>query len=146
MHFNRSRIFVLVAVFVSVLLITILASPQYYKSELKPPPPSEPESPTYIPADTLEIPARVQPTVPVTAEDYLGEKEYAADLRTPSNIKTEAVYDPASGMYVIRTLVGDREIVTPYMMTAEEYNNMMMRRDLFGYFTEKNLEDRKSVV
>lgn len=140
MHFSRSQFIILAAVFVFVLMIRILASPQYYKSELKPPPPSEPESPSYMPADTLELPARVQPTVPVSAEDYMGQKEYAADLRNPSNIKTEAVYDPETGMYVLRTLIGDREIVTPYMMTAEEYNNMMMRRDLFGYFTERNRE------
>lgn len=140
MHFTRSQFSILAAVFVSVLLVTVLASPQYYKSELNPPPPSEPESPTYMPADTLELPARVQPTIPSDADDYLGKNEYAADLRTPSNIKTEAVYDPESGMYVLRTLIGDREIVTPYMMTAEEYNNMMMRRDLFGYFSERNRE------
>ena len=112
MHFTRSQFSILAAVFVSVLLVTVLARPQYYKSELNPPPPSEPESPTYMPADTLELPARVQPTIPSTADDYLGKNEYAADLRTPSNIKTEAVYDPESGMYVLRTLIGDREIVT----------------------------------
>jgi len=140
MHFTRSLFFVIAAVFLSVLLGTILASPQYYKSELKPPPPAEPSSPVSQPGDTLLLPARVQPTIPSDADDYMGSKEYAADLRDPSNIKTEAVYDPESGMYVIRTLVGDREIVTPYMMTAEEYNNMVMRRDMFGYFTERNRE------
>lgn len=125
---------------ITVIVLTLLAWPQYYKSELKPPPPTPPETPTYLPADTLLLPAAVSPTVPTSADDYLQTKEYAADLRDPSNIKTEAVYDPAAGMYVIRTTLGDKEIVSPYMMTAEEYNNMMMRRDMFGYFNQRNGE------
>jgi cell surface protein SprA len=82
----------------------------------------------------------VQPTVPVTADDYLRNKEYAADLRDPSNIKTEAVYDPATGMYVLRTRLGDKDIVTPYMMTPDEYNNMMTRHDMFSYFNQRNAD------
>ena len=140
MHFNRSQWFVLAAVFLAVFISTLIAAPQYKKSELKPPPPAEPESPSYMPSDTLLLPARVQPTVPRTAEDYMGTAEYAADLRNPSNIRTEAVYDPEAGMYVIHTYLGDREIVTPYMMTGEQYSNMMMRRDLFSYFNERNRE------
>ena len=81
----------------------------------------------------------MQPTVPRGYEDY-NNPEYPADLRNPSNIKTEVVYDPAEGMYVFKTLVGDREIVTPYMMSAEEYDNMMMRRDMFSYFNSRNSE------
>ncbi len=138
MTFNRTRHIVALVVIVSGVLLTVLARSQYYKSEMKEPPPAPPASPTYMPADTLRLPAAVAPTVPVTADDYLGRKEYAADLRDPSNIRTEATYDPAAGMYVLRTTVGDREIVTPYMMTAEEYNNMMMRRDMFGYFNQRN--------
>jgi cell surface protein SprA len=42
---------------------------------------------------------------------------------------------------MLRTTVGDREIVTPYMMSAEEYNEVMMRKDLFGYFKSKNAEN-----
>jgi gliding motility-related protein len=130
---------ILAAVFFTVLLVTVFARPQYYKSELLPPPSGPDNSATYIPSDSILLPARVQPTVPRGYEDYLGG-EYAADLRTPSNIKTEAVYDPESRMYVLRTTVGDREIVTPYMLTAEEYNNLMMRKDMYGYFKTKNSE------
>ncbi len=130
---------ILAAVFFTVLLVTVFARPQYYKSELLPPPSGPDNSATYIPSDSILLPARVQPTVPRGYEDYIGG-EYAADLRTPSNIKTEAVYDPESRMYVLRTTVGDREIVTPYMLTAEEYNNLMMRKDMYGYFKTKNSE------
>lgn len=136
-HLGQTAI--LAAVFFTVLLVTVFARPQYYKSELLPPPSGPDNSATYIPSDSILLPARVQPTVPRGYEDYIGG-EYAADLRTPSNIKTEAVYDPESRMYVLRTTVGDREIVTPYMLTAEEYNNLMMRKDMYGYFKTKNSE------
>lgn len=135
---------ILMVVLITALPFGIIAWPQYYKSELKPPPPP-PEnypiggSPEFTPADSVELPARVQPTVPRGYEDY-NNPEYPADLRNPSNIKTEVVYDPAEGMYVFKTLVGDREIVTPYMMSAEEYDNMMMRRDMFSYFNSRNSE------
>lgn len=134
---------ILMVVLITALPFGIIAWPQYYKSELKPPPPPENYpvggSPEFTPADSVELPARVQPTVPRGYEDY-NNPEYPADLRNPSNIKTEVVYDPAEGMYVFKTLVGDREIVTPYMMSAEEYDNMMMRRDMFSYFNSRNSE------
>ena len=105
MHFSRSHYITLITVFFSVLLITLWARPQYRKSELKPPPPSQPVSPSKTPADTVEMHSRVQPTIPVSADDYMGNKEYAADLRDPS-------------------------IVTPYMMSVEVYNKMAVHRDL----------------
>lgn len=43
-------------------------------------------------------------------------------------------------MYVLRTRVGDREVVTPYMMTPEEYGKILTRRDMYGYFRSRNAE------
>lgn len=126
------------AALLTVLPLSVLAFPQYYKSELPPPPPPI-ESSTYQPADSLELPSRVQPTVPRGYDDY-NNPEYPADLRTPSNIKTEVVYDPSIGMYVFHTKLGDRDIVTPYMMTGEEYSNLEMRRDMYAYFNSRNAE------
>lgn len=125
MQFNRTRFSILAITFVTVLLCTVIGNTQYYKSQLQPPPPSDPVISSATGNDSTAMHSPVQPTVPVTADDYLGNKEYAADLRDPSNIKTEAVYDPATGMYVLRTRLGDKDIVTPYMMTPEEYNDMM---------------------
>ncbi|MDE5712046.1 MAG: cell surface protein SprA, partial [Muribaculaceae bacterium] len=81
----------------------------------------------------------VRPTLPRGYEDYKG-KEYAADLSDPSNIKTEAEYVPELGMYVLRTRVGEREIVTPYMMTPDQYNAMITRQEMFGFFHDRNSE------
>lgn len=43
-------------------------------------------------------------------------------------------------MYVLRTRLGDKDIVTPYMMTPDEYNNMMTRHDMFSYFNQRNAD------
>ena len=94
------------------------------KGAVQPPPP--PPTPyldgTAIP-DSVMLMSPVQTTVPQGYSDYAG-REFVADLRDPQNITTEAEYDPATGMYWIRTKLGDREIVTPYMMTAVSYTHL----------------------
>ena len=125
---------------VMALVASSLSVGQYRKSELQPPPPPVPE---YLPGtmipDSVILPSPVQTTLPQSYEDYVG-REYAADLTTPPNIHTEVSYDPSTGMYVLRTMVGDREILTPYMMTAEQYNEMVTRREMFNRFRELNAE------
>lgn len=85
----------------------------------------------------MELISPVSPTIAIEAEDYK-EKEYPLDLRTPSNIKTEAVFDPEIGMYVIHTKVGERDIITPMMMTAEDYHEMVNKGEMYDYFRSQN--------
>ena len=133
----RFRIFLSVAV--ASLAIALFAYPQYRESQLAPPPPA----PVYLDntaiPDSDFMPSRVSRTLPLDYEDYLG-REYAADLEDPSNIKTEAIYDPSTGMYYLHTKLGEQDIVTPYVMNAQQYNSMITRREMFDYFHEKNSE------
>ena len=76
--------------------------------------------PTANPADSIMMPFPVQQTVPANYENLM-EEQFAADLQTPSNIKTVAEFDPATGFYVIRTKLGDTDITTPFLLTE---NNM----------------------
>ena len=121
-------------------MMAFVTTGQYRKSELAPPPPSVPEylDDTEIP-DSVFLPSPVQTTLPRTYEDYIG-REYAADLSNPSNITMEPVYDPETGMYVLHTKVGDQDIITPYMMTAEEYHRAVSRNEMFNYFQSRNTE------
>ncbi len=136
----RNRYFILSAVFIVTLLITCVAKSQYYKSELTPPPPSSEETGyQQAPADSMGMISPVRPTVPRLTES-MAEGEFAADLRTPSNIKTEAIFDPLTGKYIIHTKLGDTDIVTPYMMSAQEYNDLVTRREMYDYFRLKNTE------
>ena len=128
---------VLAAVVTLLLRVATGGNAQYYKSELQPPP-AVPDETGARPDSSKPI-SHVRPTTPRDLSD-LQPGEYPADLRNPANLRTEAVYDPESGMYILRTLVGDRVIDVPYMVTAEEYAKMMMRQDLFGYFKQKNSE------
>ena len=139
-HFVTDRFIKLLPVLLLIMVSAFVISvAQYRKSELTPPPPApvgEYIEGTHIP-DSIILPSPVSPTLPRGYADYIG-REYAADLSDPQNIKTEVVYDPEIGKYVIHTRVGDMDIVTPYMMTPEEYNSMVNRRDMYDYFRERN--------
>lgn len=62
------------------------------------------------------------------------------DLRMPSNVKTEVVYDHKNNVYQFRTKIGDDEWTTPFILTPEEYYNYSLKKSMAGYFKEKNNE------
>ena len=110
---------------------------QYKQPSLPPPPPvlekdNDPKSNT-------KMRYGVHPTVPGNYDD-LTSKEYAADLIDPKNIVTEAEYDYETGCYIIHTKVGDYDIITPFILTADEYNNMTLRESMMQYYRQKNAE------
>ena len=117
---------------------------QYSKSTLNPPPPVPDKSAvagdnTSGKKRSVKMRYGVHPTVPESYDD-LKEGEYAADLKTPSNITTEAEYDYETGCYIIRTKVGDYDVVTPFILTADEYNNLTLRESMMQYYRQKNAE------
>ena len=114
---------------------------QYVQTQMAPPPtvPERPAANGKESGDSLNMRFKVRETIPSDYESLEGG-EYALDLKTPANIKTEAEYDAATGCYVVRTKLGDREITTPFMLSADEYNNMEMRRSMQQYYYEKNTE------
>lgn len=112
---------------------------QYHNSQLLPPPPTPPSSSQGSNNnDTIVTQFPVRPTVP-DSYDYLTEQNsYAADLKDPSNITTEAEYDYKTGCYIIRTKLGDKEIATPFMLSADEYNNLVLKQSMQEYYRQKN--------
>ena len=90
-------------------------------------------------ADSLQTQFRVRSTVP-SGYDALNGGEYAVDLKTPENITTQAEFDPITGCYVIHTKVGDNDIITPFILSADEYNNMVLRQSMQEYYRQKNAE------
>lgn len=127
----------MVAALASVLLISLVSFSQYTKSTLAPPPPPPvPDTPA-TGGDSVELISPVKPTVAIEAEDYRGG-EHPLDLRDPSNITTQAIYDPESGMYVLHTRIGEKDIITPFMMTAEDYHDMVNRQEMYDYFRSQN--------
>lgn len=125
---------------ISLTCLTIAIKAQYRNPQIPAPPPPTPEitEENEIP-DSLYLPSPVQTTIPSEYGEYIS-REYAADLETPENIKMIPVYDPETGMYVIYSRVGDMDIVTPMMMTADEYNRLQTRKEMFDYFRRRNAE------
>lgn len=125
----------LAALVVSVLFFP--ASGQYYTPVVKHPAPA-----VYGPSSadsTQQLRMPVSTTVPRDYDDLL-DAEPGYDLKTPSNITTHAEYDPATGCYVVRTRVGDIDIATPFMLTADQYNDWQLRRSMQNYFKQRNME------
>lgn len=125
-----------------VLLCSIggfLAYAQYVTSTLQSPPPV-PDNRDAEPKDSIDVIFPVQPTVPENYED-LETTERAIDLKTPSNITTEAEYDYETGCYVVRTKLGDMEITTPFMLTADEYSDITLRQSMQEYYRQKNADE-----
>ena len=115
---------------------------QYVTSTLPPPPPPPDTRPSAQQQQTPSLDLRydVRPTTPRSYQDVQGLGEYAADLKDPSNITSEVEYDPETGCYVIHTRLGDHDIVTPYIMSSDEYSNTDFRRSMMEYYRQKNAE------
>lgn len=79
----------------------------------------------------------IQPPPPTGITDYSrkGLTDYG---KLPSNITTEIVYDPSTSMYYIHTKLGDKDLLVPYVMSAEEYSRMATRNEMADYFRRKN--------
>ena len=128
------------AVVTILALVSGLTSAQYYTPTLPPPPPAVlPPEPLTDLADSVMMPFGTTPTVPRTYEDLM-QQELAYDLSTPSNITTEAEYDPVLGIYVVYTRLGSIEIAPPFVLTPKQYEQWQLRRLNQQYFKERNLE------
>ena len=136
---NLKKIFVSSALFISAGLFGF---GQYNKNQLSPPPVST-TFPGYLDQsqipDSVFLPSPVQTTIPRQYSDFIS-KEYVADLSSPANITLEPVYDPETGMYLVHSKVGALDIITPFMMSKEEYEKWITRKDMFGYFRKRNSE------
>ena len=110
------------------------------------PPPFYPGVPVPAnPADSIMMPFPVQQTVPANYENLM-EDQFAADLASPSNIRTVAEFDPETGYYVIRTKLGNADITTPFLLSEKQYSNWELRRQLQEYYQERNqalIEDKE---
>ena len=53
------------------------------------------------------------------------------------DVKTEVIYDPVTGGYVIHTKIGDTDIATPYLLNEQEYNAYSERELMHRYWQQK---------
>lgn len=71
----------------------------------------------------------------VTYDDFKGKS--AADLEDPSNVTKDVIYDPNSGYYIYRTKIGDMDIVTPFVLSEDEYRAHSLQESMNSYWAEK---------
>ena len=135
---------------VAILLSTFLfyATAQYYKSELKAPSPAQTVAPKEDNSSNKqsannsknELPYPVKQPAPQPYEELLNPQEAPIDLRQPKNIESHVEYDPITRTYVVRTKVGDREIVSPFILSEKQYNDWQVRESMQEYYRQRNAE------
>lgn len=86
--------------------------------------------------DTTKLRFPVNKTTIETQKDL--EKNTPIDLKTPSNIKTEVIYDHNLNRYLFQNKIGDKIIGTPFSMTPTEYMDFTLKTMNSNYFKEKN--------
>ncbi len=79
----------------------------------------------------------VRPTIPGCFEE-LTTREYPVDLSTPSNIRTITEYIPEMNCYAVRTVLGDKDIVTPMFLSPQQYEYWQNRAEMQNYFRQRN--------
>lgn len=140
-HIATAR-FITIACIIAAVIAAVVGPvyAQYRQSTLAaPPPPPVPVNPLEAAADTAMMPFPVGYTVPPDV-DYLIGEQMAVDLQTPSNITTDYEYDPATGCYVVRTKVGEMEIMTPFLLTPGQFNDWQTRQSMLDYYRRRNAE------
>ncbi|MCI6154359.1 MAG: cell surface protein SprA [Bacteroidales bacterium] len=93
---------------------------------------------TQLRADTTTVRFPIQKTRPNTSNDIT--KKHSLDLRTPSQIKSEFIYDGTTGNYLYVTTLNGKRIGTPIVYTTAQYLEYLKRRDATSYFAERDRE------
>lgn len=88
------------------------------------------------PKDSTENIFPVHKTTVETVEDL--ESQSPIDLRTPSNITTEVVYDHKTNRYIFQNKIGNTVVGVPFTMTPQEYMNYRSKQFNESYFRERN--------
>ena len=132
------RLAAILIVAMLAVVFTVSAQKPAATTTLAPPyNPAFAPSPEFV--DSVLMPFPVQQTVPQSYEQLMSD-QFAADLSTPSNIQTVTEFDPETGMYVIRTKVGNFDVATPFMLSEKQYNNMQLRESMQKYYQQRNSE------
>lgn len=139
---NRKKYKNIIYVVLCILFIGVAQSFDAFaqlvnRKVVTPPPSVMPSQKRGVSTDSIDVKFKVKNTIPTEYED-LKSSEYSIDLKTPSNIVCEAEYDAETGCYVVRTKVGDMEVSTPFILSNDEYNNLVFRQSMQDYYRQKN--------
>ena len=88
--------------------------------------------------DSISTKYRVNKTAAESPEDL--NSKTPIDLKDPENVKRNIEFDHHTGNYVIKTMVGDQVVATPFSLNEEEFTNYTEKQMMRKYFHEKNTE------
>jgi cell surface protein SprA len=77
------------------------------------------------------------------SDPYNQSQTSAIDLKDPKNYKQVVEFDPVTGTYTVRNMVGEIEVGTPTLMTYEEYKRYDMQKSLESYWANRLNEDNQ---
>ena len=90
-----------------------------------------------VTADTIEARYPVAELLPSTIDDT---KQLPMDLKSPSNIITDTLYNDKDTTYLISTRLGNTLLGAPILLKPEEYAKWQERSMMSNYFKKKNYE------
>ena len=138
-------------ILLKTLLLTICAAVMCFQAgyaqskttgeqQKSPPPPARPDGVTNKwTKDSMNLRFDVTDKLSQSYSD-LQFVQNPTDLKNPSNLTTTAEFDYETGHYVIHTKVGDNDIMTPFLLSPEEYENIALRQSMQEYYRQKNAE------
>ena len=88
--------------------------------------------------DTIEARFPVSETTPADIDDL---QQRPLDLKQPTNIVTDTIYNEKEGTYRLSTRLGENTLLTaPILLTPEEYAKWQERSTMNRFFRKKNYE------
>ncbi len=90
-----------------------------------------------VTADTIEARYPVAEILPSKIEDT---RQLPLDLKSPSNIITDTLYNDKDTTYLISTRLGNTLLGAPILLRPEEYAKWQERSMMSNYFKKKNYE------
>ena len=68
----------------------------------------------------------------------------ALDLKEPSNITHEVIYDPITGQYTFKHKIGDFEYMTPTTLSQEDYFEYKRRQGVLDFWKDRRKQTTRS--
>ena len=88
--------------------------------------------------DTVEARYPIAETTPQSLDDM---QQRPLNLKSPTNIVTDTVYNDKDGTYLLSTRLGEGSLLTaPILLTTEEYAKWQERTSMSRFFRKKNFE------
>ena len=88
--------------------------------------------------DTVEARYPIAETTPQSLDDM---QQRPLNLKNPTNIVTDTVYNDKDGTYLLSTRLGEGSLLTaPILLTPEEYAKWQERTSMSRFFRKKNFE------